>query len=185
MRFSYILPIVRPIKLQVTKGLCKRIKNISHNNHSHDHKMNFIRQYNKKVKVRLEEGPSSWIQMMPSPPGGAVFLRSLLFIWLALLPRWKKCASSFNPMSFQLQSNKKKMEKDLFLSDVMYSLAWADYWINNSLSIITALIPGNIVKESWSTIGKKKVMWSITEELQLTSKCLTENLGRVKRGRVF
>lgn len=35
----------------------------------------------------------------------------------------KKCASSFNPMSFQLQSNKKKKEKDLFLSDVMYSLA--------------------------------------------------------------
>lgn len=89
-------------------------------------------------------------------------------------------------MSLQLQTKEKKQwKKKLFLSDFIYFLAWANYGINNSLSIITAPIPGNIGKEAWNTIGKKNLMCSTAEAPQLTSKWLTENLGRVKRGRVF
>lgn len=101
----------------------------------------------------------------------------------------KKCTSSFNPMSLQLQTKEKKKTKKkkkyLFLSDFIYFLAWANYKINNSLSIITASIPDDIGKEPWNTIGKSKLMRSTAKAPQLTSKCLTENLGRVERGRVF
>lgn len=60
MEFSHILLIARPMKLQVRKVLCKKTKNISHNNHRADDQSNeLIRQYNKNMKVRLQERPSS------------------------------------------------------------------------------------------------------------------------------
>lgn len=100
----------------------------------------------------------------------------------------KKCTSSFIPMSLQLQTKEKKQrqkKKYLFLSDFIYFLAWANYKINNSLSIITASIPDDIGKEPWNTIGKSKLMRSTAKAPHLTLRCLTENLGRVERGRVF
>lgn len=163
MGFSHILPIARPMKLQVRKVLCKRIKNVSH-----IIIVMMIKWTHRTIQQKCESQTAGMAQFMNSsdaiPTWCAGFLRSLLLIWLVMLPRWTNvlAVSIQCPYNYKLRRKKMKERKkqDLFLSDFRYFLAWPNYWVNNSLSIITAAIPGDIGKEPWNTIGESNLMHS-------------------------